>query len=796
MHATFFVNTLNIGGPSYGMSWAQLQNLASDGNEIGGHTLHHVDLTTLTPAEVQTEVCDDRQALLDHGFSPVSFAYPFGAFNPAVEQIVRGCGYSSARGITGLWNSCTSCQYSETVPPADAFATRSAGSVNKDTPLSELQGFVTQAEQHGGGWVQIVFHQICTPPNLPDGCESLSTSLPTLTAFLDWLQPRSATGTVVKTVQEALASAPVGDGTPPVTSIACNGAACSTSVYGTAVAVSLSPTDAGGSGLAATRYTIDGSEPSSSSPLYTAPFTIPQPTTLDTAIVKYRSWDNNNNAEATHTQTILLGPAPPPPGTIEKASGKPTSASSSESSAVGPQFANDGTTNTRWSSLFQNNQWWQVDLGSNRAVTNATIGFYQYAWPTTYTISTSLDGINWTIVKNETLTTYGTKTSTFTQTTARYIRITGLTRGTSAGTSIEEALIYGPADPIDTTAPVTSIACNGTTCSSSAYAAAVTVSLSASDGGSGVAATRYTTNGSDPTSSSPVYTGPFTIPQSATLTTTTVKYRSWDNSNNAETTKTQTITITPPPSGGGGGGGGGGGSGAADLRLTGSAEPVSVPVGGTITWRLRVFDSNLRPATGVVVDVTLPAGVSLALAQTDRGSGCASTGTQTLRCNLDWLSSDVPYGNITLVSKVTAAGELALTATAASAQADPTPADNTLALKANTPAPVAPPPVPKPTAVELVFGKLTASPLAPAAGKRFVLTLPVTRSFKPLATARIVSTARLAGKKIKHSSRFANGKARLTLMLPKAAKNKSLKFTISIISNGTTARQTFTYTVR
>ena len=306
---------------------------------------------------------------------------------------------------------------------------------------------MTQAEQHGGGWVQMSFHQIC------DGCEQYSTPLATLTAFLDWLQPRAATGTVVRTVQQALASsAPPVDATAPVTSIACNSAACTSGAYTAPVTVALTATDNGGSGVAATSYTTNGSDPTTTSTLYSAPFTVTATTT-----VKYRSWDASNNSEATKTQLVTISSGGGTGGTIEKAAGRPTSASSSENAGFAPQFANDGTTDTRWSSLFQNNQWWQVDLGSSRAITSATITFNQWAWPKTYTISTSPDATTWTIIANATNTTSGTKTTTFTQTTSRYIRITGLTRGTSAGTSIEEALIYGPTDgtppPTDTTAP-------------------------------------------------------------------------------------------------------------------------------------------------------------------------------------------------------------------------------------------------------------------------------------------------------------------------------------------------------
>jgi hypothetical protein len=102
--------------------------------------------------------------------------------------------------------------------------------------------------------------------------------------------------------------------------------------------------------------------------------------------------------------------------------------------------------------------------------------------------------------------------------------------------------------PIDTTAPTTSITCNASTCSTGWYKAIpVTVSLAAADaGGSEVASTRYTTDGTDPRSSATAltYGGQFTLSR-----TTTVKFSSIDTVGNVEAPKSQLIRVdTASPS--------------------------------------------------------------------------------------------------------------------------------------------------------------------------------------------------------------------------------------------------------
>jgi hypothetical protein len=109
---------------------------------------------------------------------------------------------------------------------------------------------------------------------------------------------------------------------------------------------------------------------------------------------------------------------------------------------------------------------------------------------------------------------------------------------------------------VDTVAPSTTISCNSATCSTGWYKTTpVTVALTATDniGGSGVKATYYTTDGTAPTTSSTLYTGPFTVPATATI-----KFFSNDVAGNREANKSQglkidaaapVVSITTPASG-------------------------------------------------------------------------------------------------------------------------------------------------------------------------------------------------------------------------------------------------------
>ena len=196
MHATFFVNSgpIDAGDPAH-MSWTDVGDLATAGNEITGHTVDHADLKPLSVTDAEHEVCDDRNTLIAHGYAAESFAYPFGSHDAQAEAVVRYCGYNSGRTVGGIRKTGP---FGETVPPLDPFATRVPPNPKKATKLTTLKGYVlaAEADSQPTDWVQYVFHRVCDK-STGGHCGSYTISPSKLTAFLDFLQAEEVAGRVV-----------------------------------------------------------------------------------------------------------------------------------------------------------------------------------------------------------------------------------------------------------------------------------------------------------------------------------------------------------------------------------------------------------------------------------------------------------------------------------------------------------------------------------------------------------------------------------------------------------------------
>jgi peptidoglycan/xylan/chitin deacetylase (PgdA/CDA1 family) len=93
--------------PHY-MTTEQVQEIDRAGMEVGAHTLHHVDLTKASPADLALEVGGSRNSLEQIvGHPVVDFCYPSGKFDPAVIAATERAGFQSATtevaGATHAW---------------------------------------------------------------------------------------------------------------------------------------------------------------------------------------------------------------------------------------------------------------------------------------------------------------------------------------------------------------------------------------------------------------------------------------------------------------------------------------------------------------------------------------------------------------------------------------------------------------------------------------------------------------------------------------------------------------------
>jgi beta-glucosidase len=150
------------------------------------------------------------------------------------------------------------------------------------------------------------------------------------------------------------------------------------------------------------------------------------------------------------TSTPTITPTPAPGG--NRALNKPATASSVE--AVGNEAgkAVDGSTTTRWSSVFSDPQWIYVDLGTSYNVNHVKLN-WEAAYGKSYKIQVSNDATTWTDVYSTTTGDGGIDDLTFTAVGARYVRMYGTQRSTAYGYSLYEFEVYDSGGPTPTPTP-------------------------------------------------------------------------------------------------------------------------------------------------------------------------------------------------------------------------------------------------------------------------------------------------------------------------------------------------------
>jgi len=107
-----------------------------------------------------------------------------------------------------------------------------------------------------------------------------------------------------------------------------------------------------------------------------------------------------------------------------------------------PELLNDGLTTTRYSSLYEDDQWIEIDLEGEFEVKQMNL-LWEAAYGKVYELLASKDGENWTLVASEESGKEGSNNYTFTPIEARYIRLNLLERGTDWGFSLYEVEVIG-----------------------------------------------------------------------------------------------------------------------------------------------------------------------------------------------------------------------------------------------------------------------------------------------------------------------------------------------------------------
>jgi hypothetical protein len=307
MSGTFYLSSGLVGSSPYYLTWPQVHRLAEAGNEIGGHTAHHVPLVAVTSRGIAiAEVCPDRKQLTEMAHAPVSsFAYPEAVVaGRGVESLISACGYQSARGVGGVFNrDCPQCPYGESIPPPDPYTLRTVPGVTDQVSLASLNASVTNAERHGGEWVIFAFHGICD--NRCTGATSMATR--PFVQFLDWLATRRDRGTVVRTVADVVSNGGSVPRAPLHTAIRCDSEPCTARPGGRGtVSVSFDLTG-GGQAPTATYYTTDGSDPRTSPTAhhYTRPFAV-----ATSEVIRYFSRDASGRTEPPQRQEVRVTSGP------------------------------------------------------------------------------------------------------------------------------------------------------------------------------------------------------------------------------------------------------------------------------------------------------------------------------------------------------------------------------------------------------------------------------------------------------------------------------------------------------
>lgn len=96
-NATIFVISSFLGTKDHYITWDQAREMAANGISIQSHTVDHRSMTDLTDDQLRAELTDSKKKIEEEMGTPVEFiAYPTGAYNLHIAQLVKDAGYKAA----------------------------------------------------------------------------------------------------------------------------------------------------------------------------------------------------------------------------------------------------------------------------------------------------------------------------------------------------------------------------------------------------------------------------------------------------------------------------------------------------------------------------------------------------------------------------------------------------------------------------------------------------------------------------------------------------------------------------
>ena len=144
--------------PGY-MSYEQIKQTRAGGHEIGCHSVGHVDLTSLGPQALKSELTDCKntlQKLLNVNVE--HFASPFGKINPTTTAAIKQS-YQSSRNTAGDITT-NEADYND-VNVKEYFDSYNiiAVTIRRETTIAQLQAAIDYTIQNNG-WLVLNYHQV------------------------------------------------------------------------------------------------------------------------------------------------------------------------------------------------------------------------------------------------------------------------------------------------------------------------------------------------------------------------------------------------------------------------------------------------------------------------------------------------------------------------------------------------------------------------------------------------------------------------------------------------------------